>query len=125
MGGLASIATRPSTARTTRQAWRSTGRRPGGPMRFRISSWMAALALVPWTVEAQYPSLPAESFRTPTNPFSVGQIDFGGRMSGVEGDPARYQRYRDLRDGAFFDLTGLHREDDRYYLDAFARNVGW
>lgn len=94
-------------------------------MRFRILSWMAALALVPWTVEAQYPSMPAESFRSPTNPFSVGQIDFGGRVSGVEGDPARYQRYRDLRDGAFFDLTGLHREDDRYYLDAFARNVGW
>ncbi|HSL23746.1 MAG TPA: MtrB/PioB family outer membrane beta-barrel protein [Vicinamibacterales bacterium] len=94
-------------------------------MRIRVLACVAGLALVPSTLEAQYPSMPAQSFLAPIRPLAVGQIDVGARVSGVEGDPARYQRYRDLRDGGFFDLSGLHRESDRYVLDAFARNIGW
>ena len=30
------------------------------------------------------------------------QFEFGGRWSSIEGDPARWQRYQDLRDGAAF-----------------------
>ena len=31
---------------------------------------------------------------------SSGTIDFGGRFTTTTGDEARYERYRDLRDGA-------------------------
>src|SRR5687768_1958356 len=27
------------------------------------------------------------------------QIEFGGRVSSIDGDPARFQRYEDIRDG--------------------------
>ena len=52
------------------------------------------------------PSLPA-----PTDPVAVGRselsgkvygaVDFGGRISHVDGDEARFQRYRDLRSGIY------------------------
>jgi MtrB/PioB family decaheme-associated outer membrane protein len=55
------------------------------------------------------------------------QFHFGGRLSGISGDPARFQRYGDFRDGVL--LTGFRL--DRL-LDsggsrvlAAADNIGW
>ena len=76
-------------------------------MRIR-SLLIAAFALLPaLRANAQDPpTLPL-----PTDPVAVGRseftgraygtIDFGGRLTHVDGDEARYQRYRDLRSGLY------------------------
>ena len=38
------------------------------------------------------------------------QFEFGGRVSSVSGDPARWQRYQDLRDGVSFTDARYERE---------------
>lgn len=94
-------------------------------MRIRVLSLTVALVLASSTVQAQYGMSPSQAILQPTNPAIFGQIDFGGRASSVDGDEARYQRYRDLRDGVFFDLTGLRQERNGFVLLAAARNAGW
>ena len=87
---------------------------------------------------AQTPAPPAQTAEAPIGSFA-NRIDFGARVGTVTGDPARWQRYRDLRDGpvinAFsvrFDrndwllgLTGDHvgYRDQRYQFDA--QRPGW
>lgn len=55
------------------------------------------------------------------------QFEFGGRWSSVEGDPARWQRYRDLRDGALLTKARYARNapDEAWLFKAGADNVGW
>src|SRR3954471_21250045 len=52
---------------------------------------------------------------------------FGGRFSSVEGDPARFQRYQDLRDGLLF--TGaryaFEQPQGEWSFRGLADNVGW
>lgn len=94
-------------------------------MRTTVCWWTAALVLAASTAQAQYGMSPSQTFLRPANPTAFGQIDFGARLSSVDGDEARYQRYRDLRNGVFFDLTGLRAERKGLVLLAGARNVGW
>jgi MtrB/PioB family decaheme-associated outer membrane protein len=54
-----------------------------------------------------------------------GNVDFGGRFTSVDGDPARYERYRDLRDGPFAQNFSLSRRGEDWTLDAFATNMGY
>jgi MtrB/PioB family decaheme-associated outer membrane protein len=58
---------------------------------------------------------------------SPNQFRLGGRLSDVSGDPARYQRYQDLRDGLLFTEGRYLRIDPsgRWSLKAAADNVGW
>ena len=55
------------------------------------------------------------------------QFEIGGRLSSVAGDPARWQRYRDLRDGVLFTNARYEREwaatGQRFRVAA--DNVGW
>ena len=55
------------------------------------------------------------------------QFQIGGRLSSVEGDPARWQRYRDLRDGVLF--TNARYEHvwaaTGQVFQVAADNVGW
>src|SRR5262245_52492976 len=39
------------------------------------------------------------------------QFDIGGRITSIAGDPARFQRYQDLRDGLLFTNARYTRED--------------
>src|SRR5262245_659274 len=39
------------------------------------------------------------------------QFQFGGRVSSIDGDPARFQRYQDLRDGILFTDARYASED--------------
>src|SRR6187551_2716677 len=59
-------------------------------------------------------------------PFSpkFGSIDFGYRGNDVTGDAARFQRYRDLRDGGYVDRFAFKRDTDTWAFDATANNVG-
>lgn len=61
---------------------------------------------------------------TPT-PTLFGTVDVAFRASTVDGDSARFQRYRDMRDqGAGFKFN-IDRDGSDWALKAFARNVGY
>jgi MtrB/PioB family decaheme-associated outer membrane protein len=55
------------------------------------------------------------------------QFAIGGRLSSVSGDPARFQRYEDIRDGILFTDARVAREDPAgaWFVRAAADNVGW
>src|SRR5262249_52342829 len=75
------------------------------------------------------PATPAESKEFSRSLFDVlpNQFQFGGRLSSEEGDPARFQRYQDLGDGALFTTARYTRDDPggRWLFHAAADNVGW
>ena len=47
---------------------------------------------------------------------ATGSMDFGGRFTSVTGDEARYERYRDLRDGAATDID-LGKDTSKYLFN--------
>ncbi len=61
---------------------------------------------------------------TPLTP-NVGQVDFGARFTDTTGDPARYQRFRDLSDGATLNLFKFERERPTWLFSATAFDVGY
>jgi len=61
---------------------------------------------------------------TPITP-SLGTIDFGYRGQDVSGDSARYQRYRDTRDGGYIDRFRFAKATDSWAFAAYATNVGY
>jgi MtrB/PioB family decaheme-associated outer membrane protein len=72
---------------------------------------------------------PAPEIELPRSLFDQTwrQVEIGGRLSSESGDPARWQRYRDIRDGVLltdvrFERTGA--EED-WLFQAGADNVGW
>ena len=59
--------------------------------------------------------------------INQNQFELGGRLSSVDGDPARFQRYQDIRDGVLFTRGRYARDgaDGRWLFRAGADNVGW
>jgi MtrB/PioB family decaheme-associated outer membrane protein len=55
----------------------------------------------------------------------IGSVDAGVRVTSVDGDAARYQRYRDLRDGGFLEAFTYTRDKDTWIFDARADHVGY
>lgn len=84
-------------------------------MRIPIILSTIALALVPITVSAQQAVKPGAT---------TGSINFGGRVTSLDGDPARYERYRDLGDGAFLQRIAINRETNGWVIDLSGDNVG-
>src|SRR3954451_342075 len=82
-----------------------------------------ATAQTPTAAAATVPEEPAHSLFEPT----WHEFMLGGRFSSVSGDPARFQRYQDVRDGLLF--TGgryaLEQPQGEWSLHALADNVGW
>jgi MtrB/PioB family decaheme-associated outer membrane protein len=76
------------------------------------------------------PSLPL-----PTDPVEIGRsqvtgrwygtVDFGARATAVEGDEARFQRFRDLRPGIYGNNLLAGRRTDEWTFEAQAWNVGY
>ena len=64
---------------------------------------------------------------TPASSFTprLGWIDFGYRGDSLSGDEARYNRYRDLRDGATLNAFQMKKETEANYFFARAENVGY
>jgi len=54
---------------------------------------------------------------------TTGSVELGGQMVGVNGNPSKFNEYRDLGDGVTgaFDLSLSH---EAYYLDLFGKNFG-
>ncbi len=82
---------------------------------------LGMVAMLHGAALAQTPSAgPAE---TPLDP-ELRSIDFGGRFTSVDGDEARFQRYRDLRDGAATRIR-FTTERDAWLFSAHADNIGY
>ena len=90
-------------------------------MRTRLSLMTAALLLASVaTATAQDPPTKPLPPSTP----STGIFDVGFRGTTVDGDAARYERYRDLRDGAST-LFSTSKHTEKYRLNLFASNIGY
>jgi len=104
-------------------------------MRTRMSILIGALLLVfsgaaraqqqPSTAPSTTPT--ATAVPAPTTPFSpkLGTVDFGFRADSTSGDRSRYQRFRDLRQGAYVDRFKFDKETEDWVFDARANNVGY
>lgn len=72
--------------------------------------------------ERQNPPIPAtpDSGPTPSSVTTVanGFFDTGVRGTSLDGDGARYQRYRDLGDGLFMDALRSQFQRNNWFLDA-------
>lgn len=89
----------------------------------------AALALLPLAAAAQAPpgqpagGQPPAAESTPPVDWT-GRIDFGVRGTTLDGDAARYERYRDLGDGLFLEGVRLSKEHKGWRLDFAGEHVG-
>jgi hypothetical protein len=87
-------------------------------MRNRLMMGAAALLLASATYAG------AQEKPQPETTPSTGRIDIGGRFTTTDGDEARYERYRDLRDGVNANFL-YNKETSGWTLDAFAKNIGY
>src|SRR5262245_38197087 len=55
----------------------------------------------------------------------LGTVDFGFRSSSVDGDSARYYRFKDWRDGGFVERFRFEKVTDDSLWHAEANNVGY
>jgi MtrB/PioB family decaheme-associated outer membrane protein len=92
-------------------------------MRERLALLTAALLLIAIPAMAQAPQAPQPQAPSTVSPFR-GSADFGGVFTATDGDEARYQRYRDDRDGAFSSLS-VNRSGSRYLFDGSASHIGY
>lgn len=87
-------------------------------MRLRLLAPIGGLLLAgPFPAAAQGTSV--------GNPALVGSVDVGGRVFTVDGDEARVQRYRDLRDGGFLENFRYNRDTGNWLFDARFDHVGY
>ena len=98
-------------------------------MRSRILAFAGALLLVSASAFAQA-TLPAPTDTREQNAASLsgkayGTIDFGAQFSDVNGDYARYSRYRDLRDAPLADNFLFNRRGNDWTLNATANKIGY
>ena len=90
-------------------------------MRTRLLT-IAALLLTTRMGYAQAPpSQPAQP--TARSPFQ-GTVDFGGLFTTTDGDEARYERYRDTRDGVYSNLS-VNRNTSSSVFNAHALHPGY
>src|SRR4051794_40128795 len=70
------------------------------------------------------PAAAAPASQPASQPMS-GEADFGGRASSISGDPARFQKYRDLRDGPTLDRARYRRSRERWEFNASLDHAGY
>ena len=91
-------------------------------MRMRLMTIAVMAALLPGLA-----STAAAQTETPATAGSLtgtGSVDFGIRFTDVSGDAARFQRFRDLGDGAYVQAFRVGRSGPDWLLGATAENVG-
>ncbi len=100
-------------------------------MRHRLIVCAALLLMSAAAARAQDPP----SLALPTDPVAVGRsettgrwygtVDFGARVSRVDGDEARFQRYRDLRSGVYATGGVAGRRTQDWAIETQAWNIGY
>src|SRR5262249_13876035 len=93
-------------------------------MRITRTFVTVALAMAPIAAHAQQPPPPVETGRPPALQPWTGTFDFGVRGTSLDGDAARYERYRDLSDGFFLDAVRVDRQRDGWLLNFMGDHVG-
>jgi MtrB/PioB family decaheme-associated outer membrane protein len=88
-------------------------------MRIRALALITAFALGPAAGASAQDAAPG----TVVQPS--GRIDFGARFTDVDGDEARFQRYRDLRGGGLFDALRVTQERGNWLFNVSADHVGY
>ena len=73
------------------------------------------------------PATQAPATTSSTTPLSptLGRVDFGFRGDSVDGDFARYNRFRDTRQGGYLDRFRFEKETETWFFHANANNVGY
>src|SRR5829696_2491887 len=104
-------------------------------MRTRTTILTGALLLVfaggaraqqqPAAATAAAPSAAAAAPAAATPFAPIARVDFGFRGDNTSGDAARYQRFRDLRQGGYVDRFNLTKETEQWAFRATADNVGY
>lgn len=100
-------------------------------MRTRLCIAAATALLTVATAAAQDPpTLPArtdpvELARSELSGKIYGTLDFGGRLNQTSGDEARFQRYRDLRQGIYGTNALIGRRTADWNVEAQAWNAGY
>jgi MtrB/PioB family decaheme-associated outer membrane protein len=98
-------------------------------MRIERTSIAAALLLIASTALAQQtPNTPVPQVGENTGaPTTGNQVDVGfrGTAYGTNSDEARFQRFRDLRNGPFVEGLRYRKENDDSFFDARAEHVGY
>lgn len=98
-------------------------------MRNRICSFVFFIATMPAAVAAAQTPPTSPPARGPEEPPATavtpanGWIDFGVRASSIDGDPARYQRFRDLGDGLFLETVRQSGDRNGWLYSAGADHV--
>ena len=91
-------------------------------MRNRILT-IAALLLTAQAGYAQTPQTPSAQPTAASSPFA-GTVDVGGLFTATDGDEARFERYRDTRNGLYSNLT-VNRETSSLLFNARAQHPGY
>jgi MtrB/PioB family decaheme-associated outer membrane protein len=91
-------------------------------MRFRTSLLTIAWLAMPVAAAGQTTATPPGP--TVGQSQTTGWLDFGARSTSTTGEPSRYERYRDLRDGAFLQTFRFERGSGNWFLGAAADNAG-
>jgi MtrB/PioB family decaheme-associated outer membrane protein len=97
-----------------------------------IGALLLVLPGVTQAQQAQQSPASAPATQKTTAPTDTGttfaptsRIDFGFRANDVSGDPARFQRFRDERDGGYIPVFQFQRENETTFFRAEANNVGY
>lgn len=93
-------------------------------MHIGVRVMLAAAMLSIAAPRGQAQETPPAAEPRPLDP-ELRSIDFGARVTSIDGDAARAQRYRDLRDGPVLDRLRWTRADDAWLLGAQADHVGY
>ena len=96
-------------------------------MRTHVAPVLAALILtLASTASAQVNAAPAPAASaTEAATPPAGEAEFGGRVSSVSGDAARFERYRDLRSGPTLDRARYERIKERWEFKAALNHAGY
>lgn len=87
---------------------------------------LTTLLAAPAAAQPAAPAAPPQaSASAPAAAAWIGEIDFGGRVSAVSGDAARYQRLRDLREGPAIERFRYQRDTDTWKATAEADHAGY
>ena len=94
-------------------------------MRIHPGSLLALLVLAAAASAQTTPAPPpAATPETLVQPTANG-VEFGGRASSISGDAARFEKYRDLRDGPTFDRAFYTKMRERWEFKAALDHAGY
>jgi MtrB/PioB family decaheme-associated outer membrane protein len=91
-----------------------------------VAAWLTAPAALGAQSTGGQPSpTPPPQAAEPQPGTGANRIDFGARIGTVSGDPARWQRYRDLRDGPVINRFDFEYERNNWLWSVGGDHVGY